>query len=198
MLPLWSDRASRGGRFRHERPADRRLRPALRLHVGRAGEPRRLGRLAVLPALRQSLASSAACSTTAPGTGRSVRPPMPRSPGATSTARCSSRPPTPSRPVAPRWWTVSQSAATSGATSSAPSAPGVLMRSVTGLTGTVEFEVEFAPRPEYGLIYPVAARRRRRSDGAGRRRRVRALVARALRARRRRARGASACHGRGR
>src|SRR5918993_229237 len=34
-------------------------------------------------------------------------------------------------------------------------APSVLMRRVTGVTGDVELELEYAPRPEYGLIYPV-------------------------------------------
>jgi alpha,alpha-trehalase len=34
-------------------------------------------------------------------------------------------------------------------------APSVLMRRVSGVTGEVELELEYAPRPEYGLIYPV-------------------------------------------
>jgi GH15 family glucan-1,4-alpha-glucosidase len=34
-------------------------------------------------------------------------------------------------------------------------APSVLMRRVSGVTGDVELELEYAPRPEYGLIYPV-------------------------------------------
>ena len=34
-------------------------------------------------------------------------------------------------------------------------APSVLLRRVTGVDGTVEFELEYAPRPEYGLIYPL-------------------------------------------
>jgi alpha,alpha-trehalase len=34
-------------------------------------------------------------------------------------------------------------------------APSVLMRQVTGVTGAVELALEFAPRPEYGLIYPI-------------------------------------------
>jgi GH15 family glucan-1,4-alpha-glucosidase len=34
-------------------------------------------------------------------------------------------------------------------------APSVLLRHVTGLTGSVEVELEFAPRPEYGLISPL-------------------------------------------
>jgi GH15 family glucan-1,4-alpha-glucosidase len=34
-------------------------------------------------------------------------------------------------------------------------APSVLMRRVTGVAGDVELEFEYAPRPEYGLIYPV-------------------------------------------
>ncbi len=34
-------------------------------------------------------------------------------------------------------------------------APSALLRRVTGMDGTVEFAVEYAPRPEYGLIYPV-------------------------------------------
>jgi GH15 family glucan-1,4-alpha-glucosidase len=34
-------------------------------------------------------------------------------------------------------------------------APSVLMRRVSGVTGQVELELEYAPRPEYGLIYPV-------------------------------------------
>ena len=33
--------------------------------------------------------------------------------------------------------------------------PSVLMRQVTGVNGDVELELEYAPRPEYGLIYPV-------------------------------------------
>lgn len=34
-------------------------------------------------------------------------------------------------------------------------APSVLFRSITGLEGVVEFAVEFAPRPEYGLVVPL-------------------------------------------
>ncbi|MGI9052798.1 MAG: glycoside hydrolase family 15 protein [Ilumatobacteraceae bacterium] len=34
-------------------------------------------------------------------------------------------------------------------------ADGVLARTITGVDGDVEVEVEFAPRPEYGLIQPV-------------------------------------------
>jgi alpha,alpha-trehalase len=34
-------------------------------------------------------------------------------------------------------------------------APSVLMRRVSGVAGDVELELEYAPRPEYGLIYPV-------------------------------------------
>jgi GH15 family glucan-1,4-alpha-glucosidase len=34
-------------------------------------------------------------------------------------------------------------------------APSVLMRRVTGVGGDVELELEYVPRPEYGLIYPV-------------------------------------------
>jgi GH15 family glucan-1,4-alpha-glucosidase len=34
-------------------------------------------------------------------------------------------------------------------------APSVLLRQVTGVKGAVELELEFAPRPEYGLIYPI-------------------------------------------
>jgi GH15 family glucan-1,4-alpha-glucosidase len=34
-------------------------------------------------------------------------------------------------------------------------APSVLMRRLTGLGGDVELELEYAPRPEYGLIYPI-------------------------------------------
>jgi len=33
-------------------------------------------------------------------------------------------------------------------------APGLLVRRVTGTEGAVEFEMEYAPRPEYGLIFP--------------------------------------------
>jgi GH15 family glucan-1,4-alpha-glucosidase len=34
-------------------------------------------------------------------------------------------------------------------------APGVLVRTVEGVDGEVSFEMEFAPRPEYGLIEPL-------------------------------------------
>lgn len=34
-------------------------------------------------------------------------------------------------------------------------APGVLLRRVTCTEGTVEIDIEYAPRPEYGLIYPL-------------------------------------------
>src|SRR5918995_6705194 len=34
-------------------------------------------------------------------------------------------------------------------------APSVLMRRVTGVDGDVELELEYAPRPEYGLIHPL-------------------------------------------
>ncbi|HUY75691.1 MAG TPA: glycoside hydrolase family 15 protein [Ktedonobacterales bacterium] len=33
--------------------------------------------------------------------------------------------------------------------------PGVLLRCVTGVSGAVEVDVEYAPRPEYGLISPL-------------------------------------------
>jgi GH15 family glucan-1,4-alpha-glucosidase len=34
-------------------------------------------------------------------------------------------------------------------------APSVLMRQVSGVDGEIELELEYAPRPEYGLIHPV-------------------------------------------
>jgi alpha,alpha-trehalase len=34
-------------------------------------------------------------------------------------------------------------------------APSVVLRRVVGVSGEVEFELEYAPRPEYGLIYPL-------------------------------------------
>src|SRR5438132_8777871 len=34
-------------------------------------------------------------------------------------------------------------------------APSVLLRRLTGVEGEVELELEYAPRPEYGLIQPV-------------------------------------------
>jgi alpha,alpha-trehalase len=34
-------------------------------------------------------------------------------------------------------------------------APSAMLRSVTAITGAVEMVMEFAPRPEYGLIFPV-------------------------------------------
>src|SRR5262249_9727204 len=34
-------------------------------------------------------------------------------------------------------------------------APSVLLRQVTAIEGAVELELEYAPRPEYGLIYPL-------------------------------------------
>ncbi len=34
-------------------------------------------------------------------------------------------------------------------------APSVLLRRVTGVNGEVDLELEYAPRPEYGLIYPL-------------------------------------------
>lgn len=33
--------------------------------------------------------------------------------------------------------------------------PGVVLRRVTGVRGSVTFDVELAPRPEYGLVHPV-------------------------------------------
>jgi alpha,alpha-trehalase len=36
--------------------------------------------------------------------------------------------------------------------------PGALVRQVTCAEGTVELEVEYAPRPEYGIIFPLLAR----------------------------------------
>src|SRR6266508_5547055 len=33
--------------------------------------------------------------------------------------------------------------------------PGVLLRRVEGIEGRVQVELEFVPRPEYGLIYPL-------------------------------------------
>jgi hypothetical protein len=35
--------------------------------------------------------------------------------------------------------------------------PGALVRQVTCLEGTVEVEMEFAPRPEYGIVHPLLA-----------------------------------------
>jgi GH15 family glucan-1,4-alpha-glucosidase len=34
-------------------------------------------------------------------------------------------------------------------------APSVLMRQIVGVNGTVTFDLEYAPRPEYGLIFPL-------------------------------------------
>jgi GH15 family glucan-1,4-alpha-glucosidase len=34
-------------------------------------------------------------------------------------------------------------------------APSVIMRRVVGISGAVDFEMEFAPRPEYGLVHPL-------------------------------------------
>jgi hypothetical protein len=47
-------------------------------------------------------------------------------------------------------------AATTAAMSWAPAPPGVLLRRVVCTRGRVELEVEYAPRPEYGLITPIA------------------------------------------
>src|SRR5919199_4474669 len=35
------------------------------------------------------------------------------------------------------------------------SSPGVVVRRLTGVRGALEFELEYAPRPEYGLIDPL-------------------------------------------
>ena len=55
--------------------------------------------------------------------------------------------------------TRSPSAAAIGATSSGTASPHLLLRQVTGVEGEVEVDVEFAPRPEYGLIHPAARSR---------------------------------------
>ncbi|HEY7763269.1 MAG TPA: trehalase-like domain-containing protein, partial [Actinomycetota bacterium] len=34
-------------------------------------------------------------------------------------------------------------------------APGAVLREIAGVEGEVEFETEFAPRPEYGLVRPL-------------------------------------------
>ena len=50
-------------------------------------------------------------------------------------------------------------------------APHLLLRRATCTEGEVEMDVEYAPRPEYGLIYPLLeARRRWRDRHRGRRR----------------------------
>ena len=37
-------------------------------------------------------------------------------------------------------------------------APGLLLREVSGVTGQVELEIEYVPRTEYGLIFPLLSR----------------------------------------
>ena len=56
---------------------------------------------------------------------------------------------------------------------------GALLRRVTGVEGEVELELEFAPRPEYGLIQPVLEVVDGGYSHPGRRRRARPVVARA-------------------
>ena len=158
-----------------EPAADRRLRPALRLPLGRAREPGRLGRLAVLPALRQPVGVRPAPRRASRALVDPADRPTPRSTSPLRRRNDGARDDVPDRDRA-RWcWSTRwRSGATSAATSSGPAPRRALLRRVTGVEGEVELELEFAPRPEYGLIHPLLRAGRRRRARARRRRRARA------------------------
>ena len=63
-------------------------------------------------------------------------------------------------------------------------AVGTVLRRVVGVAGSVDLELAYAPRPEYGLVSPAAAGRRRRGHRPRWRRRAGAVVAGAARDRR--------------
>src|SRR4051794_23185332 len=46
-------------------------------------------------------------------------------------------------------------------------APAVLLRSVECLEGTVEVAMEYSPRPEYGLVYPLVSQHEDRLAAIG-------------------------------
>ena len=108
--------------------------------------------------LRQARRCSPGCSTTTPGTGRCGRPATARSTGATSTARWCwrrrSRTADRHRWCSPTRWRLGPATA---ATGSAPTSRTLLLRAAGVHRGRVEVVVEYAPRPEYGLVVPLLA-----------------------------------------
>ena len=164
----------------HERAADRRLRAALRLPLGRAREPGRLGRLAVLAPLRQPVGVR----PPARRRGRALVDPRGRRPTEVDAAlprprRWCSRPRSARRPAR----VALVDALAIGPQRARPRARrrrarGCCCAASTCTEGEVELELEFAPRPEYGLVAPAAVGRRRRRHCPRRRRRARAVVAR--------------------
>ena len=136
--------------------AHRRLRAAVRLPFGRARQPRRLGRLAVLSPLRQPVGVRAASSTTQAGHW-SIHPTADaevtrRYVDDTMVLETTFR--TATGTVA-SWSTRWPSDGTSAATRSAPKRRRALLRQITGASGETEIVLAYAPRPEYGLVYPL-------------------------------------------
>ena len=138
----------------------RRLRPAGRLQLGGSGRPRRLDRLAVPAALRQPGGVRAASSTPTPATGRSGPPSRTRASAATCPARSSiettfttddrQRPPDATRMA----FAEGQRGHDLGL-----DAPHELLRSVEGVAGEVELELELAPRPRVRAGTPAVPAR---------------------------------------
>ena len=139
-------------RFRHDQPpgghrgqpADRRLCAAVGLPLGGAGQPGRLGGLAVLPALRRAVGVLPPA-----GPGRwpfpdPARRRVPGQPQISWTRRWCWRPRSPPPAAPPCSPTPSRSAATSAATTSAR-LPGMLLRQLACTGGEIEAEVSYAP-----------------------------------------------------
>ena len=139
-----------------------------------ARQPRRIDRLAVLPALRQHVAVRPA-------------PRRPRwslvDPSADGDVEASrryletrwcwrrrSRPPTRLRQRSPTRWLVGRHR--SRATISAPGGPHSCCADVVGVDRVDRARDDYAPRPEYGLVSPPAPPRRWRGDGPRRGRRA--------------------------
>ncbi|HEU4396425.1 MAG TPA: trehalase-like domain-containing protein, partial [Actinomycetota bacterium] len=136
-----------------EHPADRRLRPALRLPLGRAGQPDGVGGLALLPRFDGPAIFARLLDDDAGHFAVGV-------PGAATTRRYLDGTMT----LETTFRTGSGTAVLHDALAVGRNdrghdlgsgSPGVLLRRLTCTDGEVEVAVAYAPRPEYGLVHPL-------------------------------------------
>ena len=163
-------------RRQREPTAHRGLRAAVRLPLCCARGSQRIDRLVVLPPLRRRRPCSAASSTMRPGSGRSdpSAPRTTRRAASTCMTRWCWRPRSPPRAGRSTLTDALAVGRNERGHGVGAGAVGALLRRVSGVEGSVDLELVYEPRPEYGLVSPllevvaggITARRRGLRAGA--------------------------------